>query len=73
MKVLGQSMPIYEAVKKREAFSEWTCEFICKENRINKNSWLWRQGRCSPRDEGEKQYHRAQGIRVSVGKCVQMI
>lgn len=32
MKVLGQSVPIHEAVKKRGTFSEWTCEFMCKEN-----------------------------------------
>ena len=72
MKVLGQFVPIYEAMKEREVFSEWTSEFMCKENRVNRRSYLWRQRRYRPRDEGRNSITELKGV-VSVGKCVQII
>lgn len=49
MKVLGQSVSIYEAVEKRNTFSEWTRESVYK-NRIN-SSQLLRQRKHSSTDE----------------------
>lgn len=66
MNGLEQPVRIYEAVKKKEILSEWTCGFIYEDNSIKKSSWLWRQ-RCSSTD-GLKEHHRTQGIRVSVGR-----